>query len=179
MKEKKQKKQRNIPRFGVLDAVIILLVIVAVVGVYFRYNIVDLVSGTSNMDEYVVSYSIEDIRYTTPNFINVGDKMYFSDTGEEFGDLIASSGNMAALSVTPASEYFTDKNGALVEVMYPNSQSRVDAKGRLTCVGRFSENGGFFVGGSTFIASGQYIGVNTDYVSVTIRVDEIAVFEEE
>ncbi len=177
MKEKKQKKQRSIPRFGVLDAVIILLVIVAVVGVYFRYNIIDLVSGTSNLSEYTVSYSIEDIRYTTPNFVNVGDKMYFADSGEELGTLIAASENMGALSITPAAEYFTDKNGALVEVMYPNSQSRVDAKGRLVCLGKYSENGGFLVGGSVFIASGQYIGVNTDYASVIIRIDEIAVFE--
>ena len=32
--------KKRSPRFSVLDAVIILLVIVAVAGVYFRYNII-------------------------------------------------------------------------------------------------------------------------------------------
>ncbi len=179
MKEKKKKRQGNAPHFGVLDAVIILLVIIAVVGVYFRYNIVNLVTGASKLGEYTVSYSIEDIRYTTPNFMNVGDKVYFADDGEELGTLLAVSENMGALSITPAAKYFTDSNGAIVEVMYPNSQSRVDAKGRFVCVGKYSDDGGFLVNGSDFIAAGQYISVNTDYVSVVIRVEGIALFEED
>mgnify|MGYP003319049871 CR=1 FL=1 len=39
MRERKKKTPGATPRFGVLDVVIILLIIVAVVGVYFRYNI--------------------------------------------------------------------------------------------------------------------------------------------
>ncbi len=178
-KDKKPKKQRNAPKFGVLDAVIVLLVIVAVVGVYFRYNIIDLVTGAKNLSEYTVSYSIENIRYTTPNYIDVGDKVYFASDGEQIGTLIAVSENAGALSITPASEYFTDSNGKIVEVMYPDNQSRVDAKGRLVCSGRYSDNGEFLVNGSVFMASGQYVSIKTEYVSLTVRIDEITVYEAE
>jgi hypothetical protein len=174
MKNKKEKSIRKSPRFGVLDAVIILLVILAVVGVYFRYNILNIISNMRDLKEYTVTYSIENIRYTTPNFISVGDDIYFADDNEKFGTLIAASENMGALSITPASEYFTDANGNVKEVLYPNNQSRVDAQGRLDCTGRYAEDGAFLVNGSTYVAAGQYINVKTEAVTVTIRIEEIA-----
>ncbi len=179
MKDNKEKSLKKSPRFGVLDAVIILLIIVAVVGVYFRYNILELVNGTKNLEDYTVSYSIENIRYTTPNYINTGDEVYFAEDGEHFGTLINASENMGALSITPASEYFTTSNASVVEVFYPDSQSRVDAKGRLTCHGTYSDDGGFLVNGSVFIASGQKINVKTENVTVTIQIDEISISEVE
>lgn len=179
MRNKKEKAERKSPRFGVLDAVIILIVIIAVVGVYFRYNIIELVNGTKNLDDYTVSYSIENIRYTTPNYINVGDEVYFADNGEHFGTLINASENMGALIITPASEYFTASTGEIVEVFYPDSQSRVNAQGRLECRGRYSDEGGFLVNGSAFVASGQLVDVKTEYVTVTIRIEEISLSAEE
>ncbi len=178
MKDKKQKKERRAPRFGVLDGVIILLIIVAVAGVYFRYSIIDFVSGARNLNDYTISYSIEDIRYSTPDFIDVGDEVYFANDGKKFGTLVAVSENSGALSITPASEYFTNSKGEIVEILYPDNQSRVDAKGKLSCTGRYSEDGRFLVDGSTHIASGQLVNVKTEYVTVTIRIDKIAPTEE-
>ncbi len=179
MKSKKEKVIKKSPRFGVLDAMIILLIIIAVVGVYFRYNIIELINGTKNLDDYTVSYTIENIRYTTPNYIDVGDEVYFADDGAHFGTLINASENMGALSITPASEYFTTSNAEIVKVFYPDSQSRVDAVGRLNCKGRYSDEGGFLVNGSVYIASGQYIGVTTEHVTVTLRINEITAAETE
>ena len=176
MKVNETKTKKSV-RFGILDAVIILVVLIAVVGVYFRYSLLNIITGAQHMDEYTVSYSIENIRYTTVNYINIGDKLYFADNGDDFGTLISVSENMGAVSYTPSSEYFTKSNGEIVEVIYPNNQSRVDALGRLNCVGRYSDDGGFLVNGSTYIASGQFINVHTDYVTVTIRVEEIALAE--
>ena len=47
-------KNKAIPRFTLIDAVIILVIIVAVVGIYFRHNIVEFFSDTSDMKEYSV-----------------------------------------------------------------------------------------------------------------------------
>lgn len=178
MRVKKDKKQRKAPSFGVLDAVIILLVIVSVVGIYFRYNILGFISEARDIKSYTVSYSIKDIRYTTPNFINVGDKVYFNDSGDDFGELIAASENMGALSIAPASEYFTASTGEIVKVMYPDSQSRVDANGRLICDGRYSNEGGFLVNGSTHIAAGQTVAIRTEHVTLSIFIEDIELTEE-
>ena len=175
----KEIKTRKIPKFGVLDAVIVLLVVIAIVGVYFRYNIVELVSNAKNLDNYTVSFSVENIRYTTPDFIDVGDEVYFAADNEKFGTLTNVSENMGALNITPASEMFTTSQGEIVEVFYPNSESRIDALGRLNCVGRYSDEGGFLVNGSTYVASGQYVNVKTEYITVTIRIDDIALSVEQ
>ena len=176
MKATKESAIKKTPRFSVLDAVIILLVIIAVVGVYFRYNIIGFITGAQNLDDYAISYSIKDIRYTTPNYMSVGDEVYFAEDGEHFGTLINASENMGALSITPASKYFTTSNAEVVEVFYPDSQSRVDAFGRLSCRGRYSSDGGFLLNGSVYLAAGQYVNVQTESVSVTIRIEDISFY---
>ena len=181
MREKKQKTQRTAPRFGILDVVIILLIIVAVVGVYFRYNILDWISSTRNISDYTVSYTVEDIRHTTPNYMRIDDEVYFASSGERLGVLTnaTENGTEALAGIVPASKYFTKADGAIVEVKYPDTQTRVDAEGRLICSGRYSEDSGFLVNGSTYIAPGQKIDVRTELVSITIRIEEITPVEAE
>ena len=176
MKDQKEKSVKR-PHFGVLDVVIILLIIVAFLGVYFRYNIINFWEDTQSIKEYSVSYSIKNVRYTTELFIDIGDKVYFVSNGEEFGTLTNVSENMGALSVKPSTELFTNSNGEFVEVKYPNINTRIDAQGRMICSGRYSNDGGFLVNGSTYVASGQYVDVKTEYVTVTIRIDDIAPVE--
>ncbi|MBE6545872.1 MAG: hypothetical protein E7668_00340 [Ruminococcaceae bacterium] len=173
-REKNGEKKRSSHRFKALDAVIILLVLTAVVGVYFRYNIFDLFSKNKDMQDYYVSFSIEDVRYTTPNYINIGDRVYYSD-GEELGVLVAESEDMSnlALSVTPASELFLNDDGTMEEVFYPNNESRVNAKGRMQCRGTYTAEGGFLVNGSNYLSSGQSLSVHTETVTVTIEIQNI------
>ncbi len=178
-RQKKTKaEKRNSPHFNAVDAMIIILVILAVVGIYFRHNILDILSEGKNNDEYVVSFSIEDIRYTTPNYINVGDKVYFESNGELMGTLMSESANQGALNITPASEYFTDSSGKVVEAHYPNEESRVNARGRMLCVGGYNSDGGFCIDGKTYIAAGQTVEVYTELVTVTLTVTSIELYEE-
>ena len=185
MSEKKKKIPGTAPRFGILDVVIILLIIVAVVGVYFRYNILDWISSTQNISDYTVSYTVEDIRYTTPSYMKIDDEVYFASSGERFGVLTSADEKSpdALVPTLPASEYFTKVDGTIVKVMYPDIQNdtyhRTDAKGRLICQGRYSDESGFLVNGSTYIAPGQKIDIRTELVSITIRIEEITAVEAE
>ena len=169
--------RKNRPHFNAIDAMIIILVIVAIVGVYFRYTIVDFLTGDRNVDEYVVSFSIEDIRYTTPNYINVGDNVYFASSGELLGILTSESeNNKEPLNITLASEKFTDSDGNIVEVFYPE-ETRVNAKGRILCKGNYSSSGGFSVDGNEYIAAGQSVEVYTEKVTVTLKITSIERYE--
>lgn len=175
MRERKKKASGMSPRFGVLDVVIILLIIVAVVGVYFRYNILDWISSTKNLSDYTVSYTVMDIRHTTPNYMEIDDKVYFASNNEYFGTLTNATENSteALVGIVPASEYFTKTDGSIIEVKYPDTQTRINAQGRLLCQGRYSEQSGFLVNGLTYIAPGQTQDIRTERVSITIRIDEI------
>ncbi len=160
--------------FNIIDAAIIILVISVVLGIVFRSHIIDKLWAGSKTDDYVVSFSVDNIRYTTPSYLEVGDEVYFADSGELFGILMSESDNVNALNITPASEYFTDANGNVIEVFYPDEESRVDTKGRIECRGYYDEDGGFSIDGRHYIAPGQSVSVKTELVTFTLRITDIA-----
>ena len=169
----------NAPHFNVLDAMIIILIIAAVVGIYFRHEIIDLLIDDKNTDEYVVSFSIENVRHTTQSYIHVGDNVYFKSDGELMGSLMSASENELSLDIAPALAYFTNSSGEIKAVRYPDEQSRIDASGRLLCKGNYDENGGFSIDGDTYIAAGQSIEVYTEKVTFVLKVVSIDIYEEQ
>ena len=160
--------------FNIIDAAIIILIISIVLGIVFRSHIIDKLWAESKTDDYAVSFSVENIRYTTPAYLEVGDEVYFADGGDFFGKLMSESENVNALNITPASEYFTDAGGNVVEVFYPDEESRVDTKGRIECRGYYDEDGGFSIEGKHYIAPGQTVKVRTELVTLTVRITDIA-----
>ena len=160
--------------FNIIDAAIIVLVISIVLGIVFRSHIIDKLWAESKTDDYVVSFSVDNIRYTTPSYLELGDEVYFADGGDLFGKLVSESDNVNALNITPASEYFTDEGGNVIEVFYPDAESRVDTKGRIECRGYYDEDGGFSIDGRHYIAPGQYVNVRTELVSLTILITDIS-----
>ena len=98
--------------------------------------------------------------------------MYFGDTGDEFGVFVSESGNQSAFGITPASEIFIDSSGNTKEVFY-EEETRIDARGRIECRGIYTEEGGFCVGGTRYIAPGQTVEINTDLVTLFITVTSI------
>lgn len=184
-KIKKQKRERKSPGFKIMDAVIILLILIAIVGVYFRYHSLSFFDKRLNMKEYTVSFTIDNIKNSTPKHLQVGDSVYFSDSGELFGILLPESDSMEniALKCSPASEYFIDDSGTMIEVNYPQDpndpeSSRVRAEGKLSCMGLYTDNGAFLVEGAVYLAAGKNIQIQTEAVTVTITIRDISPVEQ-
>lgn len=172
MKKNKTKTEntKKLPRFGALDAFIILVVIVLIVGIFFRYRLLDVLNAQQNLSDYSVSFYVDNLRYTTPDYINVGDVVYFEDSGAELGVITKESDtNQKPYTVAPATETFTDSNGNIIDVHYPN-ETRVSINGKMICSAQVSETGGILVNGNTYIAPGQTINVKTELVTMTIQV---------
>jgi hypothetical protein len=156
--------------FNLLDGFILLLVLLCVCGCYFRYTAYDNLLHRVNKEDYVLSFEVQNIRYTTPNYINVGDEVRMADDGEVLGTLIAGEDSYAsALKITPATAYFTDTSGGIVAVSYPDDESRVDVSGRILCSGTM-DNEGFCLDGTRYLAPGSTVAAHTDWVSFTLTV---------
>lgn len=175
---KKEKAKNKALKIKALDIVIVLLVLLAVLGVYFRYNSLNIFENKSNTEQYTISFSIENIRYSTPEHLHVGDCAYFQDSGELLGTFMAESENMEniALKCTAASEYFMDETGTWVEVSYPQD-TRVQAEGKLLCNGIKTENNTFLVNGSVFLAANQIVAIQTETVTLSILITDIQLAE--
>ena len=177
MREKivtEDQKIRKKSRIKALDIVIVLLIITSMLGVYFRYSILDTLSGRKNLEEYIVSFEIEKIKYTTDKYINIGDKVYFYDDGTELGTLIEEAENSnASLRVTKASVlYAADTSTEVKEYAYPEN-TYIYASGRIKCIGRYSNEGGFLVGGKKAVSPNDMIKIKTELVTVTIKITSI------
>ena len=163
-------KTKSPHRFRAMDAVIILLVLIAVVGIYFRYNLLDTFSAKQDLEKYTVTFSIENIRYTTPEYFSYGDEVYLADTKDVFGTLInASDDSEIVWRKTPAYETVLNEEKQLIDVYYPEN-TRVTVQGRLLCKGTYSEDGGFLLNGSRYVSAGQTISVQTEMVSVDLLI---------
>ena len=180
-KDKKQKndspeKVRKFPRFGVLDAVIILLIIAIGVGLVFRYNVFQTITQFQDLKEYTVTFSVKNIEDTTPNYVRENDTVYFKDSGDSFGKITTISDvDNTILKPTPAEQSFLD-NGTLIVVNYP-SGTRIDVEGRLICEGSIADDGSFLLNGSNYIAPGQSYVVCTEKVTLQINILSIDAVE--
>ena len=168
--EIKSENAKKLPRFGAIDVFIILIVIVLIVGIFFRYKLLDVLTSQQNLNEYTIAFTVDNVRYTTPDYINVGDTVYLD--GNALGTITSGAENTGALSIAPASEMFTDSNGNIIEVHYPN-ETRVSFSGNISCKGKVSENGSVLVNGNLYVAAGQTLDVTTEFVTMSIKIDSI------
>lgn len=173
-----KEKSKKMPRFGLLDAVIVIVVIAIIAGVAFRYNLFSVFNGLKNLKECVVTFSVTDIESTTPQlFINSGDAVYFKNTGKEFGTIMDSSEvSNIPLIISPASKTFI-KDGKAITVNYPPN-TRVDAQGRIKCEGEFLADGTFLLNGTDFISAGQTYVICTEKVTLEITILNTELIEE-
>ena len=168
--EIKSENAKKLPHFGAIDVFIILIVIVLIVGIFFRYKLLDVLTSQQNLNEYTIAFTVDNVRYTTPDYINVGDTVYLD--GNALGTITSGAENTGALSIAPASEMFTDSNGNIIEVHYPN-ETRVSFSGNISCKGKVSENGSVLVNGNLYVAAGQTLDVTTEFVTMSIKIDSI------
>jgi len=177
-KEKKikneTKKEKRLPRFHFLDAIIILLVIAVCVGVFFRQNIFDLFGSFKNLTVTEVSFSVKNVdKNIILDNIDIGDTVYFDSDGSNFGTIMLNSDSAEfALSYFPAYEVFFE-DGEYKTVYYPEEAQRVNAEGKIECKGIFAEDGSFMLNGSTYLAPGQTVVICTEEVTLEIVITDI------
>ena len=165
---------RSAVKFKALDVVILVLILMAVVGVYFRYNILDTLTGSKNLKDYVISFDISNVQYKTEDYINIGDKVYYNN-GEELGTLIEASANTKnALIVYPTIINYVPDGATLAEELSYPENTRIDAEGRIKCRGSYTASSGFLLKGKKPISVGDTLSVTTELVTVQITVTNIS-----
>lgn len=172
----KAPKPRRFPKFGVLDAVIILLVIVIVAGVYFRYNLFDKLNNAKNLKDCFVTFKTGEITTAVSRELNKDDLVYFKSDGKTFGTLTVSSEEVTVVIQEQPATHTVFKDGkAYADVQYPQGMedSLIYGIGTIKCSCSVSEDGTFMLDGSQYLAPGQTYTVCTENVTVTITITDI------
>ena len=175
MNEQKKTASRRV-RFTWIDGVIIFLVVICILGVIFRYPIMDKLGLGADYREYRIKFSVTAIDAAAVEYLNNGDSLYFAD-GQLAGTLCYPSldntaGGNSPLECRPASVYVDNGAGDLVWAQYPEG-TKVDAVGAFDCVGAYDSDLNFNIDGKKKIAVGHNITVYTDTVTLYITITEI------
>jgi hypothetical protein len=157
-------------RFNVVDAVLILLAILAIVGVWQRKNLQRLFDSGEALESYTVTFEIKKIRSTTADLLEKGTELYLQDqnTRVPLGTLAEQ------VSTSAATVYLQDKDGNTVKAVYPqdNFEYLLDAGGILNCRG-IEHDGVFLLEGKTYLAVNQVVAAYTETADFEIRVTSI------
>ena len=175
MNEQKKTASRRV-RFTWIDGVIIFLIVICILGVIFRYPIMDKLGLGADYREYRIKFSVTAIDAAAVEYLNNGDSLYFAD-GQLAGTLCYPSldntaGGNSPLECRPASVYVDNGAGDLVWAQYPEG-TKVDAVGAFDCVGAYDSDLNFNIDGKKKIAVGHNITVYTDTVTLYITITEI------
>ncbi len=173
MEAHKTKKRSNV-RFNILDFLIVLIVLLCVFSLVARYTTVLNDIGISDqLDQYEVSFTVSELRYTTPNFFRIDDAVYLqNDDCTYVGQLLSREiGSTDALTITLSSQYVQQETG-FVSAYYADN-TFVDVSGRILCQGSINTDGYFLLGGNILISEGQKLAVCTDLVNFEMTVTSI------
>ena len=166
----KEKKMRARWRFNIVDAILILLALLCIVGVWQRKNLQALFESGETLEEYTVTFEVKQLRSTTADLLAKGVALYITDGGTEIPLGILAE-NAAS---TAATVYLPNEDGEMTEAVYPQDEYdyRLDVKGKLTCHG-VERDGRFLLEGKCALAVNQILTAHTEKVDIEIRITSI------
>ena len=156
----KNEKKASKYRFNAIDAFIILVVVLCIVGIYFRSNIESWIGSKKDLSDYQITFVVEKIKATSGEFINVGDRVYLSN------NIVL--GSVSGFSNFPAKEYISDSEGNFIEVRYPEN-TYIDITVTVDCRGIKNEDG-FYLDGTYLISPGAKLTASTEIMDFSFTV---------
>lgn len=164
--------QKTKKKLNAIDWFLIIALVLCLAGAALRIALGSESGSFSTpvvMEDYIVSFKIQNIRNSSVEYLSEAQQFYISSTDQYFGQI---EGNV---SVTPARFQVTDAEGNYVEAYAPENgdATRVDVVGTMRVSGYMSEHG-FLLGGTTALAANKSLSLQSSFIYVTITVTDIA-----
>ena len=147
-------------RFGVLDAVVLIIVIALAVALIFRFT-TDMRLFTYETETYVVTVRANGLLYTTVNMLSASDSVYF-ENGERLGSFVSSP------TVTPKMIYEHSSAGELIPAYYPDN-TLVDLIHTIECE-LVTSDGMLMTKSGVHLAVGVTLELHTQTVDMTVEI---------
>lgn len=153
----------NKVRFGILDAVILIVVVAVVASVILRFTADSALFGYKT-EKYTVTLKASGVRYTSVDVIAAETEL-FDENGKLLGTF------MHAPTVTPMLTYEIDPSGNLVACYYPDN-TLVDITTDILCE-LVEKDGTVMTTDGVHIAPGVELSVRTQYVDLTVEIVKV------
>lgn len=154
-KEKKAK-------FNIIDLIIALFIILAVFGIFMRYNLADEINFNAYGETFEIEFLIGDIQEASQDYLVAGEKFYINIESLEIGEI------KEILDVrNPAPIYVEDWHGNIGKSELPG---RIEVIGVMTSKGRTTKDGDVMINGNSFVGPNKEFLVHTGKWEGLIRV---------
>lgn len=152
-------------RFNVMDAFIILIILLCIASLVYRYGLIDRIGVSNNLEEYQIQFKIENISSNSKNAIIEGDVITLTGTDEKIGTMDKLT------STTPAIAMYADKD---TPVFYPEDtdnpgNTRYEVNGSISVKGMMSDKG-FMLNGKTYVAPNSELKISTEHIETTVKI---------
>ncbi len=149
---------------NVVDFLIILIILGVIASLALRAGVLNKsVSNHTEMQEAVVSFLVLDINNNSGEYFRVNETFYIKNPVLKLGEL-------TSVQIMPAEVFVSGEDGKMVKT-YSNN-ARIDVRGTFASEGIFSD-AGFLLGGSTYIAPGSKLEVQSADISVTMMITDV------
>jgi regulator of protease activity HflC (stomatin/prohibitin superfamily) len=159
-------------KIGALDIFIIVCLVfaIAAVGTRFFVNRNSGVGDKVQMENYVVSIKINDIKDSSAqSYFEPGTNFYLEDTNAIFGAV------REGLTINDAEKVYEMPNGDVV-IAQNNATGdlyRVDVEMSVDVLGKIDAEGRFLLNGNTYICVNKEIKIYSKYLSVTGTITSV------
>lgn len=153
------KKKKSNVKFGAMDVVIILLVLVSVASIVIR-KVSDSADFRKNTDECRLEFAATEVRYTTFDYLEPETDVYIGN--ELIGRLAPQP------TFSPSVLHTAGADGAPLDVHYPEN-TYIDISGAVNCY-LVPTNGGYVTPGGIHLAPGSVITLKLRTVDITVTV---------
>jgi hypothetical protein len=154
-------------RFGVLDAVILIVVLALIVTLVFRFT-TDLRLFTYDTEKYAITVRGEGLQNTSVGMIAISDPIYF-DNGDYLGYISTSP------TVTPKMVYELGSDGSLTPAYYPDN-TLVDLTTVIEC-DLVTSDGMIMTQSGVHLAVGVVLQLHTQTVDLDVEIISIVKIE--
>lgn len=150
-------------RFGLLDAVVLIVVIALAFALVFRYT-ADKRLFAYDTEKYTVTVKACGLQYTTVNMLDPTAQVYLED-GKQLGSFVH------APTVTPMLSYSTTSAGDIIAAYYPDN-TLVDIVTDIEC-DLIANEGMIMTKSGVHIAVGAVLEIHTETVDLTVEITSV------
>ena len=162
------KENRKI-RFNIVDVVIILFVILALVGIFLRYDMADQLNLRARGEIFEVEFIVRDIMRGTEHHLHPGATFHIGIDSVPLGVITE------IWDIRDSVSSVFDMYGEIVRSYQPE---RVDVIGVMRSTGRTTSEGYRLINGNAFVTTGSAWLAHTGFREVTIRVIDVTTVEQ-
>ncbi len=153
-------------RFNVIDIILVLVIILAVGGIFIRSGIGEKISVSSQSEEVEIRFLALNVDHAAGDFFIEGDTAYLNSTGKEIGNISSEK------TIVPAEKLITLADGTIIKTESHDAR-KIDVRGGILASGVFTEDGSFMLDGNTCLVPGMTLSFHTDNLIVSTIITEI------